>query len=70
MPCDELTVEICAIFSAKEGCLSKDVLNLCRNLAKLDVFNYRKNTTMFADDTLRESKPSEAGGIQNLRTGS
>ena len=53
MPCDELAVQVRAILSTKQWCLGKDVLNLCSNLTKLNVFNYWKNAGMFAYDILQ-----------------
>ena len=54
MPCDELPVEIRAVFCAKKGRLGEDILNLRSNLAELDVFNYWKDASMLTDDILRD----------------
>lgn len=54
MPCDELPVEIRAVFGAEKGRLSEDILNLRGNLAKLDVFDYWKDASMLTDDILRD----------------
>lgn len=54
MPCDELAVEIRAVFGAKKRRLGEDILNLRSNLAELDVFNYWKDASMLTDDILRD----------------